>query len=81
MRIDARLNNYSRHYQSDPNVFDLFSRRHPRFLDPQTPWLSLNTTDDELREARLTLDASGRLARVYDFRDWAALKHFARQGD
>jgi hypothetical protein len=62
----------------DSEAIQYMKRRHPRFLDAKIPWLSLNPSDSEVRNATLELsDAQLTLARWYDFQDWAALAKYA----
>ncbi len=56
----------------------IFKQHHPRFLNPEIPWLSMNPPDEEVRAAGLELaDAQLAVARCYDFRDWQALADYA----
>jgi len=62
----------------DASAFQLFRTLHPRFLDPEIKWLSLNASDDEIAAAKLGMDdAQLCIARAYNFRDWAALTAYA----
>jgi ankyrin repeat protein len=85
--FDASLDKYEAqaaqlldaHRAGDADALRFFHHRHPRFLDPKTPWLArLDLTDEDIRAAVLTLDdARLALARWYDFRDWPALTAYA----
>ena len=48
----------------DPGARQIFTHSHPRFLNPDIPWLPRKLSDDELRSASLDIaDAQLALAR------------------
>ncbi|MBI1357714.1 MAG: ankyrin repeat domain-containing protein [Acidobacteria bacterium] len=53
---------------------EILRRCHPRFLDPEVPWLPQRLEDGAIERADLGPDdARLALARWYDFQDWPAL--------
>jgi ankyrin repeat protein len=63
----------------DPGAVRVFRTRHPRFLDPETPWLPKRIADAEAtREPIDIADARLASARCYDFLDWP---HLTRHAD
>lgn len=58
----------------DPQAVQCFKECHPRFLDPDIPWLPKKLSDADIGSAGLQLeDAQLTVARGYDFMDWGAL--------
>src|ERR1700687_5122972 len=85
--FDASLDQYQKEAEQlfdayklgDSETIQRIRQRHPRFLDPKIPWLSLNTPDAEVRSAGLDLaDMQLTIARWYDFQDWQALTEYVR---
>jgi hypothetical protein len=61
----------------DSEAMQCIRTRHPRFMDPNIPWLARNVSDSEIREAALDVaDAQLTIARWYDFQSWAALAEY-----
>jgi ankyrin repeat protein len=61
----------------DARAIDIVRHKHPRFLDPQIPWLPLRLSDSEVRGAMIELsDAQLTIARWYDFENWARLSEY-----
>ncbi len=64
----------------DAKAYDVFRHKHPRFLDKEVKWLPLNSTDQEIESASLSLDdARLAVARSYDFLDWASLAEWVNE--
>src|SRR4051812_21512719 len=62
------------HRAVDPAAINLFHRKHPRFLDEKITWRPKFISDEEIRDAPLSLDdARLVIARSYDFPDWPSL--------
>jgi len=86
LAFDAPLTQYEAQAESlldsyeggDASALNVFRHQHPRFLDEKVTWLSLNSTDEEIRAAKLGIaDAQLVIARLYNFKDWNALKAYA----
>lgn len=64
----------------ESNAIRVFHQNHPRFLDPNVPWLPRNLSEGEIENAPLDLaDAQLAVARCYDFRDWLALAQYTAE--
>ena len=83
--FDASLRDYQKQAErlldawraGDPGAIQIFRHNHPRFLNPDIPWLPRNLSDDELRSASLDFaDAQLAVARWYDFGSWTRLAEY-----
>jgi hypothetical protein len=83
--FDAGLDEYLKQAQillnawsaGDREAIQIFKHKHPRFLNPDIPWLPKRVSDAEIRMAPLdAADAQLAIARWYDFRDWRALAEY-----
>src|SRR5262249_41654667 len=62
---------------SDPDAIRLVRHPHPRFLNPEVPWLPRNVPDEEIRSASLDMaEAQLAVARWYDFGSWERLSEY-----
>jgi ankyrin repeat protein len=58
----------------DPKAIEVVRRTHPRFLNPDIPWLPKKLSESEVRSEPLDLaDARLAIARWYDFESWPRL--------
>jgi hypothetical protein len=61
----------------DPAAIQIVRQRHPRFLDPNIPWLPKRMPESDVRSATLDLpDAQLTVARWYDFESWPRLADY-----
>lgn len=61
----------------DPGAIQIFRQTHPRFLNPDIPWLPKDLSDAEIRSATLDVpDAQLTVARWYDFENWPRLAEY-----
>jgi ankyrin repeat protein len=61
----------------DETALRIVKHKHPRFLNPEIPWLPKNLSDDDVRSATLDLtDTELVVARYYDFESWARLREY-----
>ncbi len=66
------------HRHREPDAIRLIHACHPRFLDERIPWLRKPLSQAEVADAPFDLDdARLAIARLHDFRDWAAVVEFA----
>jgi Ankyrin repeats (3 copies) len=81
----ARLEEYQKQAEqllaawtaADPTAIQIVRQKHPRFLDPNIPWLPKRMPESELRSATLDLsDAQLTVARWYDFESWPRLAEY-----
>lgn len=64
----------------DSQAIQLIHHTHPRFLNPDVPWLPLPIPEKEIRTADFTIDdARLSIARWYNFRDWIAIEQFTEE--
>ena len=65
---------YSGWQAGDVGSIRLFRSKHPKFLDPNVPWLERPMSAEDIRATPIDRDdALLAIARWYDFRDWASL--------
>lgn len=58
----------------DPGAIQIVRQKHPRFLNPEIPWLPKKMPESEVRSVPLERsDAQLTVARVYDFESWPRL--------
>jgi ankyrin repeat protein len=58
----------------DPIAIQIVAQKHPRFLNPQIPWLPKKMSESEVRSIALDRsDARLTIARGYDFESWPRL--------
>jgi len=58
----------------DPRAIDVVRHKHPRFLNPEIPWLPKRMSESEVRSVTLDrADARLTVARSYDFESWPRL--------
>ncbi len=58
-------------------AIEFVTHRHPRFLNPDIPWLPKRLSDEEVRRAAFDqADAELAVARGYDFADWRMLEEY-----
>ena len=70
------------HRAGDPQAIEIFHQTHPRFLDAAVTWLPRQLSNDEIRDAALTIDdARLSVARGFSFRDWDALSTLVAEAD
>jgi ankyrin repeat protein len=70
------------HAAEDAAALALIHRKHPGFLRSDVPWIPLSLTAEQIRATPFTIDdARMVLARLHDFRDWAAVEHYVRNLD
>src|SRR5262245_15284729 len=83
--FDAGLERYQRQAEQlledwnagDASAVQTIRRTHPRFLNPDIPWLPKNLTDEEVRRTAFDLaDARLSVARWYDFENWPRLVEY-----
>ena len=61
----------------DPGAIEIVRHKHPRFVNPDIPWLPNNMSESDVRSATLELaDAQLTLARCYDFESWPRLVEY-----
>jgi ankyrin repeat protein len=59
----------------DAGAIGIVRHRHPRFVNPQVPWLPANMSDEEVQASPFDLaDARLTVARVHDFQGWEVLQ-------
>jgi ankyrin repeat protein len=59
---------------ADPGAIQIVRQKHPRFLNPEIPWLPKNMSESEVRSVTLERsDAQLTVARWYDFESWPQL--------
>lgn len=58
----------------DAGAIEIVTHKHPRFLNPDIPWLPKKLTEGQVRSATLDRgDAQLTIARWYDFESWPRL--------
>ena len=58
----------------DPGAVQIVRQKHPRFLNPEIPWLPKKMSESEVRSVTLDRsDAQLTVARDYDFESWPRL--------
>jgi ankyrin repeat protein len=61
----------------DGDAIRIVVHNHPKFLNPDVPWLPKGLTKDEVLSASFDeSDARLAIARWYDFADWSSLEQF-----
>src|SRR5579884_532459 len=84
--FDSALDAYERqaqrlleaHAAGDAHVLEVIRQNHPRYKDPDVPWLSREISEDQIRNAPFDIDdARLVVARSYCFRDWPAVSEYA----
>ena len=57
----------------DPGAIEIVRRKHPRFLNPEIPWLPRKLSESEVHVTLDRSDAQLTVARGYDFENWPQL--------
>jgi hypothetical protein len=61
----------------DPGAIQIVRQKHPRFLNPEIPWLPKKMSEAEVRSVTLDrADAQLAVARWYDFDSWSRLAEY-----
>jgi len=61
----------------DPGAIQIVRQKHPRFLNPEIPWLPRKMSEAEVRSVTLDrADAQLAAARWYDFDSWSRLAEY-----
>src|SRR5260221_4964838 len=83
--FDARLEGYQKQAEQlleawragDSAAIQIVRQTHPRFLNPDIPWLPKKLSASEVRSATFELpDAQLTIARWYDFAAWPRLAEY-----
>ena len=61
----------------DPGAIQIVRQKHPRFLNPEIPWLPKKMSEAEVRSVTFDrADAQLAVARWYDFESWSRLAEY-----